>query len=155
MPVIEEAEKKFQKQVRKTRVLTEQLSALVGLFRQKEDAWAETVERLKKAHLRELKRRERELDGYRHMLDNRDEEMKELLSEIVRERVQQEAGREEAKAPRKKKKTKKKIKMNKTVSKLKGGKVAREKLKLKDQEQRLEQIQKTVDLIKKEFDTNI
>lgn len=157
LPLIEEARAKLKRQEQKTRVLVEQLKALVGLFKQKEDAWAERLERLRKGHARELRRRERELGSYKHLLEDREAEVKGLLGGLgaaeTEESRARDAGKPEAKAPRKKR-AKKRVKLGKTVRKPKPGKAQKERERLRAQEERLESIRRTVDLIKREFEPN-
>ena len=152
IPLIEESKEKLTNQTKKTRILTEQLSALVKLFKQKEDSWNEVIDKLKVNHSRSIKKKDREINDYKNLLETKDREIKGILTEfgeLEQEWRNMPVKREKNRSSRKKK-AKRKSKMNNTIKKSKPDR----KLKLKNQEQRLEKIQNTVNLIKKEFNTN-
>jgi exonuclease VII large subunit len=152
LPVIEESKEKLEQQTNKTRILTEQLSALVKLFKQKEDSWKESLEKLKQAHSRKLKKKERDINEYQKLLDGKNLEIKGILTEFGELEQEWKNMPSEPEKLKKKKKSKKKSKMNNTIRKARLSKNS--KNGLKKQEKRLEKIQNTVNLIKKEFNTN-
>jgi chromosome segregation ATPase len=154
LPVIEQSKEKLEQQTRKTGVLKKQLSALIELFKQKEDTWLEEIEQIKKGHMRVLKKKDRQVNDLKKILENKNLQINGIFKEFNEleegwDNIPQNMKQEQK--PKSKKKTKKKVKFHKTVKKSKREGSSKKELKLRNQEQRLHKIQKTVDMIKKEI----
>lgn len=151
LPIIEQSKASLNQQVKKTEILKKQLSALIELFKQKEDNWNAEFEKLKKNHSRAIKRQERQMNEYKKLLDDKDLQMKGIFKEFdeLEEEWNNMPQEEEVAKPKKKKK--KKVKFHKTVKMSKGPNKSKKEIRLRNQEERLQKIQKTVDLIKEDI----